>query len=130
MRVTVWKSDYKDFPWLWQAAYYCKDNIVQRAKNFIVFEGWCNPYEVVKYPTIRSGVTYNVFVDFLKRLILSPDEEIRPREKKLLKIIKKRVDNLELNMERTATLIEHALAYPPGHVTRTSMLEDLAYGEE
>ena len=127
MRVTLWKSDFRHFPWLWQAAYYCQDSIVQRAKNFIVFEG-CDPYEITKYPAIRNGVTYNSFIEFLKRQILPPDGKIRPREKELLKIIKKKVDNLELNMGRTETLIIHALTYPPGHATRISMLERLAYG--
>lgn len=130
MRITVWKSDFKDFPWLWQAAYYCEVHIVQRAKNFIVFEG-CNPYEIARrYPSIRRGIKYNDFVDLLKRLIQAPNSEISPKEKQLLKIIKKRVDNLQIDMDRAASMIESSLSWYSGHVNRYKMLEHLAYGGE
>ena len=43
--ITVWKSDFKDFPFLYEATEWCIGAAVQKAKNFVVIRGY-NPYEL------------------------------------------------------------------------------------
>lgn len=43
--ITVWKSDFKDFPFLYEATEWCIGAAIQKAKNFIVIRGY-NPYEL------------------------------------------------------------------------------------
>jgi len=115
-RVTVWKSDYKDFNGLWYACRYYKDHIAEIGKNFIIFEG-CNPYEIIRYPCIQRRAeefSYNDWLSFCKRIA----NDLSEREKTQLKKIKERVDNLEIDMARVAQQISDALVYPKGHVVR------------
>ena len=43
--ITVWKSDFKDFPFLYEATEWCIGAATQKANNFVVIRGY-NPYEL------------------------------------------------------------------------------------
>jgi hypothetical protein len=43
--ITVWKSDFKDFPFLYEATEWCIGAAIQKATNFVVIRG-NNPYEL------------------------------------------------------------------------------------
>jgi len=123
-KVTLWKSDYKDFKGLWYAATYCKSDIVKRGRNFIVFEG-CNPYDVLRYPTIQKQaeeLPYKGWLSFCNEI----KEDLTEREKEQLEKIKERVDNLEVDMPRVASQISEALVYPKGHIIRQRIFTLLA----
>lgn len=123
-RITLWKSDYKDFKGLWYASQYCKSHTVKIGKNFIVFEG-CNPYEIIKYPLIQKNAeefSYNDWQSFCKTI----SNDLTAEEREQLRKIKERVDNLEIDMPRAAQQISDALVYPRGHVIRQKVFTLLA----
>jgi len=123
-RITLWKSDYKDFKGLWYASRYCKEHAVKIGKNFIVFEG-CNPYEVIKYPLIQKEaekLSYSDWLSFCKSI----SNDLSEREKAQLKRIEERINNLEIDMPRAAQQISDALIYPRGHVVRQKIFTLLA----
>jgi hypothetical protein len=45
--ITVWKSDFKDFPGLYEATMWCMGAAIQNAKNFVVIRA-NNPYEMLE----------------------------------------------------------------------------------
>ena len=64
--ITVWKSDFKDFPFLYEATEWCIDAAIQKAKNFIVLKG-CNPYEMLEDKRFtEKGITYKRCLEIAK----------------------------------------------------------------
>ena len=64
--VTVWKSDFKDFPFLYEATEWCIGAAIQKAKNFVVIRG-CNPYELRNEQRFQnSEITYSSCIELAK----------------------------------------------------------------
>ena len=64
--VTVWKSDFKDFPFLYEATLWVIGRTVQKAKNFIVIAGY-NPYELRNEQRFQdSEITYSSCIELAK----------------------------------------------------------------
>ena len=64
--ITVWKSDFKDFPYLYEATLWVIGRTVQKAKNFIVIAGY-NPYELRNEKRFQdSEITYSRCIELAR----------------------------------------------------------------
>lgn len=64
--VTVWKSDFKDFPFLYEATEWCIGAAVQKAIDFVVIRGY-NPYEMANETRFTEvSITYERCISIAK----------------------------------------------------------------
>lgn len=102
--ITVWKSDFKDFPGLYEATIWCMGCAVQKATNFIVIRGY-NPYE------LRNEARFQSDINYISCYKLA-------NEYNWLNNVLPLLHSMKHNANQVFTSICSKLNYPEGHIKR------------
>lgn len=102
--ITVWKSDFKDFPGLYEATMWCIGRATQKAENFVVIKGY-NPYELRNEERFQSGISY------IRCYQLA-------QEYNWLANVTPLLNSMKYNAIEVFRLICSKLDYPEGHINR------------
>lgn len=103
--IKVWKSDFKDFPFLYEATEWCIGRCVQKAKNFVVIRGQ-NPYELRNEKRFtEAAITYRSCVEMSEEL---------GYEDKVIEML----HSFEYSMTQIYYTLCNKLNYPEGHIGR------------
>lgn len=109
--ITVWKSDFKDFPFLYEATMWVMGRAVQKAKNFIVIAGY-NPYELRHEKRFQEiTVTYARCVEIAKE---------NGWETQVIEML----HSFSYSQKQVFSFMCEKLNYPENHIRRQWRYED------
>lgn len=103
--ITVWKSDFKDFAFLYEATEWCIGAAIQNAKNFVVIRGY-NPYELRNESRFtETDITYAQCLELAKE---------NGWEEKVIELL----HTFTLTSKQVFEIMCNKLNYPEHHINR------------
>lgn len=103
--ITVWKSDFKDFPFLYEATEWCIGAAIQKATNFVVIRGY-NPYEMLSERRFtEKEITYQRCLDMAKEY---------GWENKVIEML----HSFNFSTQKIYQIMCNKLNYPEHHINR------------
>jgi hypothetical protein len=103
--ITIWKSDFKDFPLLYEATEWCIGASVQKAENFIVIRGY-NPYDLrLEERFTKINITYHTCLEMAKE---------NGWEEKVIELL----HSYNASVKQVYSLMCAKLCYPEYHIKR------------